>query len=279
MADKMVTLPGIGPVKVGYVYAGAGVIAVAVIYAYWRSSRTTGTEVTGDEAAAEDTGTELGTDTAGSGFDYVNGAGAYDYGTGSSYPIYQYPNTSNTVTSTLPTTDAEWARAAREELEGEGAESAQASSAIGNYLAGLCVSAAEADLVRRANAMLGHPPQHTYSIITCPAKPPTTTPPPTGTKPPSGTSLKGPTGLHVLRTFSTEIQIGWTPVKGAAGYAVFRSDPASASSTWQRQTTSIGNSFQFKGLRKNTAYKFKIQTVGQDHKEGGSSQISARTKK
>lgn len=272
MAEKMIKVPGIGPVKSTYVYAGVGVGAGIVVYAYWRSSR--GGAVADEEVPVEEA--PVGEVPAEPDYSYALGAGSYDYGGGTAYPSYLYPNVSGIVSPTMPTTNAEWAQKAREQLENEGVDSGQASSAIGNYLARLCVSAAQADLIRRANAMLGGPPQGTFSVITCPG-----TPAPGGgtTAPPAGSTLKAPTGLHVLRTYRTEIQVAWNAVATADGYAVFRSDPAGATSTWQRQTTSVFNSYQFKGLKPNTTYRFKIQTIGQDKKPGGSATMTAKTAK
>lgn len=280
MADT-IKVPGLGPVKSTYVYAGGGIAVGIVVYAYWRAGRGGAEEVV-EEGAEEVTGTDLGVEALPE-YDYALGAGGYDYGPGgTSFPSYTYPTTGNNYTSNLPTTNAEWAQAAREQLAGEGAAADAASSAIGNYLARLCVSSAQADLIRRANAMIGSPPQGTYAIIPCgsgttPTTPKPTTPAPS--KPPSGSSLKAPTGARVLRTFRTEIQISWTGVQHAAGYAVYRSEPGSATSTWQRQTTTVFPSFQFKGLRPNTSYRFKIETIGRDGKAGGSTIVSARTKK
>jgi len=276
-----IKVPGVGPVKSTYVYAGGGIAVGIVAYAYWRAGRGGAEEVVEDETGEEVVGTDLGAESALE-YDYALGAGGYDYGPGgTSYPSYTYPTTGNNYTSNLPTTNAEWAQAAREQLAGEGAASDAASSAIGSYLARLCVSTAQADLIRRANAMIGSPPQGTYAIIPCGAGSPTTPKPttPSPTKPPSGSTLKAPTGVRVLRTFRTEVQVGWTGVKDAAGYAVYRSEPGSATSTWQRQTTTVYPSFQFKGLRPNTSYRFKIESIGRDGKAGASTTVTARTKK
>lgn len=260
---ETVKVPGIGPVKKTYVYAGVGIAGGIVIYAYWRASQQPAAEELGEEAA--DAGEEISTDLGVPEYDYVS-EGGIGYG-GVAAPIYQYPNTTGTVTSTLPTTNAEWARAALEQLQNEGVDSNAASSAIGNFIARLCVSAAQADLVRRANAMIGAPPQGTFNVITCPGAPP----PGSG----GGDTPKGPTGPFPKIGVSagrTSVTLDWPHVAHADGYTVYRNGARIVSVKYSKATLS--------GLRPNTSYSIRIQPIPvSGYTAGPAGSVTVRTKR
>lgn len=280
---KTVKIPGIGTVPTKYAVAGGLAVVVIAGVAWWRyaANRQAIEEAAAAAPTVVDATGDLGDETVYPAYstDYAPDQ-SYD---GGAYPYPTFTTPSYGVTTTVqtpePTTNSEWTRRSIEHLEMVGVESGAASLAVSRYLLKECLTATQADIVRQAVAAVSTPPQGEYSIIVCPSGSPGdgTEQPSPGF--PSGATLPAPSGLHVMRTFRTEIQIGWNPVKDAAGYAVFRSEPASASSTWQRQTTSVYPSFQFKGLRPGTRYQFRIQTVGHDNRPGGAAVISASTKK
>lgn len=267
----MITIPGVGPVKPAYVYGGAAAIGVLVIYVYWRSSQAG----SGDEVEDGDAETEVpaGTDVpAEADYAYALGAGGYDYGGATSYPSYISPNYGAQVPSGAPVTNADWAQKAREQLEGEGVDSSKASSAIGTYLARLCLSADQADLARRATAMLGAPPQGTFSIVTCPGNP--VPPKPTTPKPttPSGPKYAGKvSGLRVSKTSKSSISVDWQPAAHSEGYVV---------TVGGRKLTPRYSSVTVSGLRKNTKYTISVTPIpDRGYKAPAASKITARTRK
>jgi hypothetical protein len=258
----MIKVPGVGPVKPVYVYAGVGVIGGIVIYAYWRRGQA-GSEVTDSTATDTTDTTDTGTE-AEPGYDYSLGAGGYDYGTGTSYPVYQYPSTGSTIVSSTPTTNAEWAQAAKEELENEGVDSGQASGAIGNYLARLCLSSTQADLVRRAAAMVGNPPQGTFNITTCPGTPA------------GGGTTSGPTGpfghITVSSVGRTTAVLTWPGVAHADGYTIYKNGARTQSVKYGKY--SVAN------MHPNTSYTIKIVPIPEKgFSVGPSGSVTFRTKK
>lgn len=262
----MIKVPGVGPVKPVYVYAGVGVIGGIVIYAYWRRGQAGAEVAATDTTGTDTTGTDTGTETAADpGYDYSLGAGGYDYGTGTSYPVYQYPSTGSTIVSSTPTTNAEWAQAAKEELENEGVDSGQASGAIGNYLARLCLSSTQADLVRRAAAMVGNPPQGTFNITTCPGAPPA-----------GGGTGSGPTGpfghITVSSIGRTTAVITWPAVAHADSYTVYKNGA-------RVQSVKYGK-YSLANMHPNTSYAIKVVPIPEKgYSVGPSGSVTFRTKK
>lgn len=250
-----VKLPGMGEVQKKYVLAGGGVVALIVGYVWWSGRQ--GNAGTAGTGAVEPEGDALGTgleDTSGvPGTDYVPPV------VQNPPPVVDNPDVINT--------NAEWARAAVAALTDVGVDTAAAASAIGRYLAGLALSAAAADIVRQAVALVGEPPSGDHPI----KLEPVTTPNPTL---PSGASLKGPTGLKSTGSAKTTVSLAWNPVKGAEYYRVYR----------KGASTNIGSSEDSKhvvsGLRANTSYTFHVRAVGHDGKYGAaSSSVTVKTKK
>jgi hypothetical protein len=249
--------------------AGMAGAAAIIIYAYWARSRGGGTET----PSSDDTGSNIDPST---GLPYSD---EFGFGGGYSGIGINDPATGGTIGGgyggqivTQLTTNSQWTQAAVLYLEQHGYEGTAIANALGKVLTGSVVTQAELSIFNAARAAVGEPPQ------TYPSPHMASTAPP-GTTNPSGASLPAPGNVHVIHRYRTEIQVDWNAVKGARGYAVYRSEPAKSASTWQRQSTSVYDSFQFKGLKPNTTYRFKIAPVGFDNKEGKSVTITGKTLK
>jgi hypothetical protein len=147
-------------------------------------------------------------------------------------------------------------------------DSGQASGAIGNYLARLCVSSAQADLIRRAAAMVGNPPQGTFNVTTCPGTG-TGTPPPTG-----GTG--GKTGafghISVKSTGRTVASLDWPAVAHADGYTVYKNGAKVVSVKY--------SGVNLANMRPNTSYSIRVTPIPvSGYTVGPSGSTTVRTKK
>jgi hypothetical protein len=199
-------VPGIGNVEKKYVYISAAGVAGFVGYMYWRNRQANASAST-DTSTTDTSTTDTGASDLGSTFD----PSAYSYDYSGSAPTYQAPiNQTIPVTSNQQiTTDAAWDSAAIAQAGDMGADPAALSSALGRFLAGLCVSNAQADLVRQAEGMLGRPPQSpNLQIHICPAS---------GDS--GGTPIVVP-GFHVTGTDKSGISYAWTAVSGADYYHI-----------------------------------------------------------
>jgi len=184
-----INLPGIGPVPKGPAIAAVGGTLV-VGFLWWRHRQNlaaSAAEVPAvDTSAVADTGSGYGYQQ-GTNDTYGGAAGSQGYYTGGQ----SYVST--------PSTNAEWALAAMNNVTNVGFDPIMASVAIGKYLGRKSLIPAEADLIRTAIAMTGLPPIGTYQIIEGTAPPVTTTDPPAtgGGTTVIGGSYLGP-GVHVI---------------------------------------------------------------------------------
>lgn len=254
-------IPGIGTVDKKYVYVGAAGVAGFVGYMYWRNRNSTDT-------AVSDTTTDPALDSTA--FDPSQSDYGYSYDLSGSAPVYQSP-----VNQTIPvtsenqiTTDAAWDSEAVNRSGDIGAESSAVSSALGRFLAGLCVSEAQADLVRQVEGLLGRPPQSpALQIHICPGTP-TTTPPPAGTP-------TTPTGFRVSSTDKSGVTVTWTPVTGAQRYLIHI---GGGPQKYNHSVVDTAPPYRFGALSKNSTYTFNIRSVVGGVDSAASANISGKTK-
>lgn len=262
-------IPGVGNVEKKYVYIGGGAVVVIAGYMYWRNKQSS---TAATDAAVSDTVTDPNADAAGLGADTYDPSGTYGYGYdySSGATGYQSPvNQTIPVTSEQQiTTDAAWDSAAVAQAGDIGVDPTALSSALGRFLAGLCVDAAQADLVRQAEGLLGRPPQSaTLEIHICP-------PSGSGGSTSPGAGLAAPGGLHVTSSTTTHVSLAWTAVPGATGYRLYRSDVSTNVGSTSGPAGTVG------GLSHNKTYKFHVRAIGSDGKYGAASAtVSGKTKK
>jgi hypothetical protein len=220
----------------GVLIAGGGALVVVGTYVLIKHEKA-------KAAASVQAGTSAG-GAAASGYGYGYG---YSYGYGEVTP-YPYPNADeygygaygyglyNPYTGSYvgavgggypatvaQTTNAEWTQAALSALEAQGVAGTTALAAIGMYLAGQPVSAANAQIVQQAIALEGYPPQQG----------PNGYPPAiqqqqstgqgggTGTTPATSKAPKAATGLRVTSASKNSISYTWTGVPGSQFYDTY----------------------------------------------------------
>lgn len=137
----------------------------------------------------------------------------------------------NTVQGTTYASNAAWAQAVEAGLTDIGYASTDVAAAVGRYLAGLSLTAAQATIVQAAIAEFGPPPVGTFQVILAP----TTTPTGSGNGSGSGSgSASGsssgsggtpsggpitavPPNFRVTRVNGLQISVAWDPVTVPAG--------------------------------------------------------------
>lgn len=265
MAGATMKLPAIGEVKKTHVYVGVAAAGGLIAYAYYRQSQMPpDTAEPGDEPI----GTDVPADAAaggGYGFDYSGSTGELIPG---SYPDYRYPSYTAPVYSGNPVSNPEWSDKVQEKMEDRGADSAAVSLAVGRYLAKLCLSEAQADLIRQAIGAVGEPPQGSYSVSVCPAS---VTPTPTPTPTPTTPKMTAPTGLKATHVTRTKVDLDWNAVKGATGYAMFRDG--------HRVQSVVYSNGSIASLRANHVYHFSVRAIGPGGVLGPPASKSVRTKR
>jgi hypothetical protein len=260
-----IKIPGIGPTKSTYVYLGGAAIVGVVGYAYWRNRQSASAAAT--DPNATDT-TALDSANAAAADPGTADYSAYGDGSGDAYggaPIYQSPWNGNVPSPTgqPPSTNQDWDQYAYELLTDRGVEGTAASAALGRYLAGLCLSDAQAEIIRQVPLS---PPQGTYHIQICAPAP--------GGGDGGGTKPGKVSGLHVTSHTKTTVGLQWSPVSGATHYRVYRTGAAnnigdSGSST----------SFRVGGLRSNTTYTFHVRAWNGNVMGDASSSVKIKTSK
>jgi hypothetical protein len=150
---ETVKLPGAGPVKKTWVYAGGALLVGIVGYAYYKRSRAPVVEPINPDALPEDRVPFTDAQVS-SGLGESQTAGA-------------------------PVTVSDWVRQATDRLIELGGDATLIASALGKYVTHQKLTEPEADLVRQAVGQFGYPTNDagSYPIILAPV---TTTPPPTG---------------------------------------------------------------------------------------------------
>lgn len=211
-----VHLPGVGPVSKTYVFAGVGITAGILIWAYYKHSKTA-------KAAApvptDTTGTATGTDytQAGTLSDYGQG---YGYGQPFSrfgYDLYGNPTPAPTGAGSagVTTSNTAWVAAAEADLQNAGYDIATVGAALSKVLAGIGVTPEQRDIFLQAVGVEGNPPQGYPQ----PIKVTTSGPPPPPTPPPAAV----PSNIPNAR-FVRYVNVSWNDV--ARGEGVFGANGA-----------------------------------------------------
>lgn len=197
---ETVKVPGIGPVKKGYVYVAAAGVAGFVGYAWW---------------------------TRGGGFAPVEEPGG---------PVDEFgderitPNTIDTFdvavdTRTGITTNGEWSQFVISHLAGLGYDSTVVSTAIGRFLARQPLNKVDLDFARQAWAVGGEPPEgRPWTIIP--------------ESSPAAVAVGAVTGLRASKVTATSITITWDAVPGATGYEIKRYGGGTARTSGTSHTSS-----------------------------------------
>lgn len=257
MADT-VKLPVVGSVKKQYLWIGGALVAGIAGYAYYRSTVNAAAEAqstdTVDYGATDTTSADTyGTDYGA--YDYAYAGSTPDYMNPSVYPdYYDYTDSYGDSSTYLqpPATDQQWAQQAISFLESTGVEAGTASSAVGTYMGGLCLTSDQADLIRRALATAGDPPQSNRTVYICPSSGSggTTNPPPSNEGSSSKPSRKNLTGLHMTSRGRNHVVLDWDPVPGASGYTMWVSGKR-----WASYQYSTGSAY---GLKPNSRHKITV---------------------
>ena len=196
-----------------------------------------------------------------------NGAGAYGagYGEFSGYnsglagpQSYTQPG-SGAVSTSSYSSNAAWAQAVETGLSDIGYSPTDVSGALGAWMAGQNLTAAQASIVQAAIAEFGDPPSGSYPILRAPTSthgggsgggttPPPVTTPKKATKPgmPSGVSETAVTtnGFHVI----------WHAAKGATSYRV----RVTYQSKLVFEGTTAQTSINVSGLHPNQTYTVHV---------------------
>lgn len=254
-------IPGIGSVEKKYVIVGAAGIAGFVGFMYLRSRNTANS----DTSATDTTTDTSATDEAGYGADTFDPSAYSDYYGGGSVPVYQSPiNQTIPVTSDQQiTTDAAWDSAAVAAAGDMGADPGALSSALGRFLAGLCLSDAQADLVRQAEGMFGRPPQSPQlEIHICPA---------TGTGG-TGTKLGAPSGFHATKATKSSVCLAWNALPDSQGYHIkITGGGLNHTVVTHNLTYCVGS------LKKSTTYTFAVMGYNAAGTGTASANVSKKT--
>lgn len=149
---ETVKIPGAGPVKKTWVYAGGALLVGIVGYAYYKRSRTPVVEPINPDAMAQDRVPFTDAQVS-SGLGESQTAGA-------------------------PVTVADWVRQATDRLIELGNDATTVAAALGAYVTHQKLTATQAGLVQQAIGQFGYPTNDagSYPVLLAPV---TTTPPPT----------------------------------------------------------------------------------------------------
>lgn len=217
MSEATVAVPAVGRVKKQYVYVGGAVVVGVVGYAYWRRSAAVPADIPAytEEDVAADGVTATGGGAAGA---PANSGGRV------------------TDSSTSPDSDNEWVQQASEALAGVYDEGAL-SVALGRYITHEGLTAPQKEMVQAAIGRVGYPPGGHYPL--------------TSDMSPSPSTFGEPRDLKATSTATTAVALSWSPVSGASGYHVFRSDVGIIGDA-------SGTTFTAKGLEPNRSYTFTV---------------------
>lgn len=201
MADT-VTVPGLGPVKETYVWAGGALVIGVAGYAWWQYNRNR--EPVDFVGASPD--------------DY--GVSDYDSPLGSSGT-----NSTGDYSQLDPEaidTNAKWTIDAADKLANRGYTSSVVLAALGKYLNRKGLTEAEIEIVQAAIAVSGPPPVGgPYPITNALPPPPSTGGGNTNPPPPTTSTLTKVTGISWVAIWTFAIELHWNKVNNATGYEIF----------------------------------------------------------
>lgn len=194
-----VNVPGIGPVKDTYVWAGVAITAGIVGYAWWRKSSTPADFV---GAEPEDYATD----------DYESPLGSSGTNSTGNY---------STVDPNAIDTNGEWTIAAVDTLTDAGWDASSVFIALGKYLARQRLTANQIEIVQSAIAAHGPPPVGgPFPILETLPDPPSTGNPDPDPDPEPSAKLPAPQGFRVIQAWPRSLMLGWGAVSGAKGYVI-----------------------------------------------------------
>jgi hypothetical protein len=245
--DATVNVPMAGRVKKRYLMIPAGAALAFVAYRWYQSRQ---------DAASADASTSDGTYSTPDLTDYGQST------TGGQTTVTG--NTGNVVTDGTNglATNADWTNKAIELLTNQGYDGATVAAALGDFLAHLTLTKAEATIARAALAVAGQPPVGgPYSVKE------------EATTGGSGT-LAAPGHLRAWdKTTDTQVGMQWDQVHGAAHYRIYRSDLGD-----EPIGDSLDTMFRAQGLTPNHTYHFYVRAMSTTGKLGSkSSTLTAKT--
>jgi hypothetical protein len=269
-----IKVPGVGPVKSKYVYAGAAAVVVIVGVAYARRSMAPTEEATApegegspDAALDSSAGDPYGQYSDASGYNTVygpGGSGASADDIAEAISTWWENRDGDAADAKEYATNRDWASAAQGVLADMGVASDAAASAIANVLAGLPVTAVQQRYYLQAVGLLGAPPGNvpTIRLSDTPAQPGT------GTTP----TLTAPKNLKVTGLFTSHVTLDWDNVAGAGGYTIYR-DGA------RIETVRFSNANVW-NMKPGTKHTIQVKAMGADNKTmGPAASVSFTTKK
>lgn len=273
-----VKIPGVGPVKKQYAYAGGFAVVAIVIFAYWR--RTVVPDTTTTDTTTTDTTTQgdIG-DTTGA-YDYSSpGTMGYGYDGStipSGYTTQNYGDLVDAIKEALGaptdnngdfTTNNDWADAATGVLTNLGVSQVDAYTAISKVLAGLGVTTQQQSWFLQAKGVLGDPPKGypTLHLLDSGAQP--QTPTADKTPPPAVKNLKAV-------PFREHVDLDWDPVPGVQGYTIWADGI--------RKTSNYYSTEHVWNLKPNSTHVLEVaafKVVDGDYIYGPRASITTKTKK
>lgn len=281
VAKGSVKLPGLGPVpKKWFLIVGGGSVVV-IAYVLWRKRQE------GPAAPAADT---AGGTLEGQPCVDENGLpGVYDASgvcqvSNSAMGGYFAGSGAGGVSGTTPpvpgtggfTTNGQWTQQAEADMSNTGVDPGVLAVALGAYIAGSPVTAAQHSLIDQAIAFEGYPPVagasgYPPAVKAQPITPPPTTTPPV-TKPPAATGVTkypAPTALKASSVGISSVLLSWTDVPTkptASSYTIAVYDKAGhlASQTTASAPDMPGAHTQVTvgGLKTKTAYHANVWANG-----------------
>lgn len=287
--SETVNVPEVGKVKKQYAYAGVAVVGVLAIM-YYRNHKASSSAATASPVAASGglgdpyppdgtqgdptdpystdpaTGMTYGDESAqGSGFGAGYGYANYGY-TGSGYGSV---NDTSTTANSGPgsfTTNGDWSQYAINYLTGNGMDSGTVTAALGAYIAGQPVTAAQKAIIDDAIAIAGQPP------VTGPGGfPPSIKV--TGSVSGGKSYATNPvSGLKADRIRQTEAGIKWNPSLHATSYKLQLHDNGRIV-----HTANVHNTvYLWRGLKQHTEYRATVLANPAD-KNARPASVSFRT--
>lgn len=166
----------------------------------------------------------------------------------------------NTVVgSSIYTSNSAWAQAATAGLADVGYVSTDVATALGDYLTGTPVTAAQASLINTAIAEYGPAPVGTLQIVLAPVSTAsTTTTGSTGTSASTPTAKAGSISNLEATVSGTTAKVSWNSTPSAATYSYELNE---LDGTVVKKDTTSSKSASFSGLHKGWTYNFGIQAL------------------
>lgn len=220
--------------------AGVAVGGAAAVFLIWRAHSSAAAAVpAGGTDAASGNGLGDGSVTSGGTTGTVTGTGVV------------FPD------------DASWSQAVVAGLSEIGFDPQAVSTALGDYLAGKPLTAAEAAIVYAADASYGLPPVNPPPIILAGK----------GTAASGNDTIPSVSGGHIVSLSANEAVVGWTG-KNAKSYRVTIHGPGPENG---RMSTVTGAQATYGGLQSGHAYTVTVVPVGADGHTGKPGAVTFKT--